>query len=262
MWTLAGNAWRSSSRALGLAQPVSQSIGKFGPFLLDGEFAFSDFANWGGGHNRGFDACVEASRGKTCVFDVGAHIGLVTLPMSSALAEGGRVFAFEPAVANLGYLRRHLALNGIGNVEVVEALVGSEVCDGVAFYEQPRAAGQNSQVIKKNPKAYRETRRRQVTLDGFCRERDIAPDLIKIDVEGAEIGVLEGARDVLTRHRPVVFLSVHPVEIGLMGRSLEDLKRLIVEFGYECREIGGAPVTSFRLDEYVLAPVNKGRNPS
>ena len=70
---------------------VSHRVGPYGPFRLDGHFAFSDFEHWGAvGHHRGFETCVEAARGARCVLDVGAHIGLVSLPASRALAPGGR----------------------------------------------------------------------------------------------------------------------------------------------------------------------------
>lgn len=254
LWTALGNMYRLGLRTLGSSRPIRHKIGPYGPFLLHGEFTFSDFAHWGDRHNRGFELCVEACRGKCCVLDVGAHIGLVTLPMSEVIADDGRIFAFEPAEANRNFLDAHLALNDIENVTVVDALVGAKASLSIAFFEQSRAAGQNSVVVKKNPKAYRETRRRQITLDGFCRENDLAPEIIKIDVEGGEIGVLEGARDILRKNLPTIFLSVHPAELSLLGFDDDDLSDLISELGYAIHDVDGNPVSGFRLDEYLLTP--------
>ncbi len=100
IWLPLGRLHRWLVRVLGWSAPVKQSIGRYGPFLLDAQFAFSDFAGWGGGHNEGFAACIEACRGRRCVIDVGAHVGLVALPMASVIAAGGVVVAFEPAAAN------------------------------------------------------------------------------------------------------------------------------------------------------------------
>lgn len=232
---------------------AAQKIGPFGPFRLDSHFAFSNFAAWGEGHNNGFIATVEASRGKDCVLDVGGHIGLVTLPVSQMVAPGGRVFCFEPGKANLEYLRFHLSRNGVRNVEVIDALVG-EVEGEVDFFEQAGATGQNSVVVKKNPEAYAQVRRRQVTLDGFCAARDLHPQVIKIDVEGAELAVLRGARETLRRERPTLFLSVHPTELGLLGESIDKLMHEIDELGYVCLEIDGTPVQAYRLAEYLMLP--------
>ncbi len=232
---------------------VSHKIGGYGPFQMDSHFAFSDFANWGEGHNNAFPALIEACRDKHCVLDIGGHIGLVALPMSQAVAPGGRVFCFEPGAANLEFLRFHLTRNNAANVEVVESLVGDS--DGeTEFFEQDGATGQNSIVVKKNYDAYRRVRRRQVTLDTFCTAHDLHPEVVKIDVEGAEISVLRGAHNTLRRDRPVIFLSVHPAELELLGESTENLMREIDAIGYDCHEVDGSPVERFRLAEYLVTP--------
>lgn len=257
LWQPLGRIYRRLVQWLPIRR-VMQKIGPYGPFWFDPHYAFSDFAHWGGNHNNAFEATIEACRGKSCVFDIGGHVGLVSMPMSQVVAPGGRVFAFEPGTANLHFLRRHLELNGITNVEVFAALVGES--DGEAvFYEQRGPTGQNSVAVrKKSPELYSEVRRTQITLDSFCKERGLAPDVIKIDVEGAELMVLRGARTVLAQHRPRIFLSAHPRELGLLGHTTEDLVAFITEMGYLCREIDGRPVEKFRLAEYLLLPREAG----
>lgn len=252
LWHLLGRMYRATLKWLP-AGAALQQIGPYGPFRLDSHFAFSDFEHWGGGHNNGFTATIEACRGKRCVLDVGGHIGLVAMPASQVVAAGGRIYAFEPGAANLRYLRRHLELNRIDNVDVVDALVGDRDGDAV-FFEQAGPTGQNSVVVKKNHALYTQTTHRQVTLDAFCDTRGLTPDVVKIDVEGAEIMVLRGARQMLARCRPVIFLSVHPHELTLLGSSVAELSGLIDQLGYRCQEINGSPVQSFRLAEYRLVP--------
>ncbi len=240
---------------------VKQRIGPFGPFRLDAYFAFSNFSAWGQGHNNGFLATVEACRGKNCIFDIGGHIGLVTLPMSRVVSPAGRVFSFEPGKANLEFLRFHLARNNATNVEVVDTLVGDS--DGwMDFFEQSGAAGQNSVVLKKNQEAYQRVRRRQVTLDRFCADSELRPEVIKVDVEGAELAVLRGARETLRRNRPTLFLSVHPTELRLLGESVDSLMHEIEDLGYVCLEIGGEPVAAFRLAEYLMLPKEQASGPA
>lgn len=254
LWVALGRLYQGGLGLLPRAGGTEQHIGAYGPFQMDARFAFSDFANWGGRHNNGFQACIEACRGKSCVFDVGAHIGLVTLPLSQVMAEDGRVYAFEPADANRHCLEEHLQLNRIENVEIVNALVGDEARDGVRFFQQSQPTGMNSVAAPILDESYRESRRRQVTLDDFCRDRGLAPEVIKIDVEGGEIGVLEGARETLGRCRPLVFLSVHPKHLAALGQSCEQLARLIDALDYDCRDMAGRGVTAFRLEEYLLEP--------
>lgn len=252
LWLMLGRVYRRF--AAQLRSPVAQRIGPYGPFLLQPEFAFSNFENWGGHQNNGFTACIEACRNARCAFDVGGHIGLVTLPMSRAVAAGGRVFTFEPAAANARVLRRHVADNQLDNVEVIETLVGARDDDHVVFFEDDSPSGMNGLAIKGSVERYARTEHRQVSIDSFCAARGLSPEVIKIDVEGAETFVLQGAQETLRRCRPKVFLSVHPAHLKLLGSSAEELLALIEASGYACREIDGTPVKAFRLSEYLLLP--------
>lgn len=241
---------------------ITTRIGPYGPFHLNGLFAFSDFEQWGRGHNNGFVACVEACRGKRCVLDVGAHIGLVSLSAASVLAPGGRVYCFEPAEANRRLLESHVAINrSSGVIEIIPHLVGDEDRDGVNFFESDEPTGMNSVVVTKNPQAYQLRFKRQITIDTFCATHKLAPEILKIDVEGAELAVLRGGRRTLARHRPSIFLSVHPRALSLLGESGGDLKALIRELDYECRHIDGSPVDEFALREYLLLPGGEKRCP-
>ncbi len=253
LWVVMGGLFRKAVAGSGLT--VRQRIGPYGPFRLDVKFAFSDFAHWGGAHNDGFRDCVEACRGKSCVLDVGGHIGLVSLPAASVMAEGGRLIAFEPSTANRALLVRHAALNGYSERVTAEgALVGAEDLDAVSFFESESASGMNSVVPGAMGADYRSVSKAQVALDSYCARHDLAPQVVKIDVEGAEVGVLSGACAMLAKHRPLIFLSVHPRQIALSGSSLATLAALIDVLGYDCRHADGSPVMAFELREYVLSP--------
>lgn len=256
LWLLLGRGWRWLFRRLGRAIPVRHKIGPYGPFSLDGFFAFSNFAEWGNRHNEGFAACVEACRGKRCVLDIGAHIGLVTLPVASVLAPGGRVVSFEPGSVNRAYLERHVEINGLkDSVKVESALVGAEESKATPFYELKEAAGQNTTIAGILPSGARRSSIAQVSIDGYCTHAGLSPDVIKIDVEGAEIDVLRGATKTLASARPLVFLSVHPRQIQSAGRRLEELSAVIAAAGYECRHVDGSAVADYALREYVLRPI-------
>lgn len=73
------------------------------------------------------------------VFDVGAHVGYYTLLAAIHTGPKGKVYAFEPVPRNLAFLRKHLALNRIGNAEVVEAAVSS-AAGLVRFDEMPSSS--------------------------------------------------------------------------------------------------------------------------
>lgn len=234
---------------------IKQDIGGYGPFKLDSIFAFSDFSNWGKGHNNAFHRCVEASRGKTCVLDIGAHIGLVSLPCASVMASDGKLFAFEPASANRDLLLKHIRVNNFSDmVTVNDCLVGRVSRSSVDFFESSEHSGQNSVASVERNISYEKRRRRQTTLDIFCSANNLRPEVIKIDVEGAEIDVLLGALETIRSHRPIIILSVHPRLLQELGHHADDIKDIVNELGYHCLDQDGNIVEEFKFSEYVLTP--------
>nr|NQU93812.1 FkbM family methyltransferase [Bacteroidota bacterium] len=156
-------------------------------------------------HNSGWRKCLEYCRGKKVFFDIGAHIGLYCIPASIEMGTTGKVFAFEPGLRNYETLNRHIAINKIDNIYTENCIVGNENARTL-FYEDTRNANpMNSLVLYKNTELYEKTYRQQITLDAFCYKHNVVPDVIKIDVEGAELFVLNGAQEFLKQHQPTVF---------------------------------------------------------
>jgi len=230
-------------------------IGPYGPYKLDGRFTYADYESWGEhDHNSGFIACIEACRGKSCVLDIGGHIGLVSLPVASVLDDAGKVFAFEPAAANNRLLKRHIELNNANNIQVFDLLVGADEIEAVDFYEQDSDSGLNSIAIKADDTRFTKSIRAQTTLDAFCKAKGLVPDVIKIDVEGAEMGVLRGAHKIISSTRPTIFLSIHPNQIRQLGGSTEEILQFIDDLSYKCRDSDGRSITELTFNEYLLTP--------
>lgn len=137
------------------------------------------------------------------VLDVGANIGLSTILLARAAQ---RVVAFEPSPANLVYLRRNLASNGITNVEIVAAAV-SDQRRTLRFHVAQFGAG--SHVVAEGhvqAGSIPTIDVPAVTLDDTVSS---PVSLIKIDAEGHEPDVLAGARSVLARDRPLVYTEIN-----------------------------------------------------
>jgi len=71
-----------------------------------------------------------------------------------------------------------------------------------------------------------------ITLDSYCHSNDIRPDVIKIDVEGAELLVLQGGRAVLGSCKPVILCEVHTRHLANCGGSPQQFERFVDELGY------------------------------
>jgi FkbM family methyltransferase len=139
------------------------------------------------------------------VFDIGANAGFYTLAFARLVGPSGRVWAFEPYAENVRNLLRHVELNALENVSVVQAAVTSAV--GISGFS---IAQNNSMGSISETSGYLVP---TISVDEFCRQRGIrAPNLMKIDVEGAETQVLEGARGTLSEGKTVIFLALHGPE--------------------------------------------------
>ena len=92
---------RAVLRLATLGRGLEKNIGNAGAFRMDYAFAFVSYDGWGQAHNRGFGTVIDLCSGKRVVFDVGAHVGLYTKPMSRAVGSGGTIYAFEPARVKL-----------------------------------------------------------------------------------------------------------------------------------------------------------------
>ena len=224
--------------------------------ILDCYFAFSDYKSFGDGHNNGFNKLLEISQDKKVVFDVGAHIGLCAIPLSHSIANDGVIYAFEPGAANVKFLKRNIAYNSISieKIKVLPYLVGAESKEEIPFHESRTASAMNSIIPYKANNITMTVYKKQVSLDDFCSQNSIVPEVIKIDVEGAEISVLEGAKEILECFKPAIMLSVHPRHLEMMGSSIEKLVSLIKSCGYKIIDMDGKPAKQLKLAEYILIP--------
>ena len=233
---------------------VVKNIGGIDDFLMSPEFTFYNFEEWGRGKNNGFRKLVELAKGKSVVFDIGAHIGICALPISRVIKEGGLYYSFEPAEANRKYLVTHLKMNNIDNVIVVSILVGDKCGNCVEFYESSSDSGMNSLCQPENKDSiYNKVVKEQITLDSFVAKNGCIPELIKIDVEGAEINVLKGAKSVLREYHPEIIISVHPKHLEILGHSVDELAKEIRGIGYQIYNVDGSQVNgNLQSGEYYL----------
>jgi FkbM family methyltransferase len=184
------------------------------------------------------------------VIDVGAHVGLHTLLFSSLVGAAGRVLAVEPSPANASLLRRHLVWNQCRNVSVIEAAIGENAGSvRFCFRTDPTdpTASANSIAYDIGGDAADVP---VATLDDICRF--CAPDLIKVDVEGAELLVLRGAEETLAHTAPILVVSIHPELLKMLGSTPTELVAFLSKRGYEGRDLDGRGVTNPGFEEIIF----------
>jgi FkbM family methyltransferase len=159
------------------------------------------------------------------VLDLGAHRGLYTLLASKRVGPSGRVFAFEPSPRERRALRLHLMLNRRRNVVLQKYALGNEDGTKDLFVVQGSQTGCNSlrpPIVLSGTVPVRV----QVTrLDDWVTTQKISGiGFIKLDVEGSEMSVLEGAAELLKRRpRPVILAEVQDLRTEPWGYKAKDI---------------------------------------
>jgi FkbM family methyltransferase len=161
------------------------------------------------------------------VYDVGANVGIYSLNASFQVGNSGWVYAFEPLERNLNYLRQHLALNNLQNCTVLETAICNT--EGTLAFS---AADRQPSMGRLSPSG--EIAVPSTTLDicVYGEQRLRPPNVLKIDVEGAEFEVLSGATRGITEFHPTIFLEVHGAELHRTCRDFLVAKGYSVEDGY------------------------------
>jgi FkbM family methyltransferase len=191
-----------------------------------------DKAIWSGTYEPEFaDAISDGVKQGDVCYDIGGYRGYMSGTM--ALAGASKVIVFEPLPANQQALQRLCSLNPSLNIEIKPIAVGNT--DGSiqlrvmadasmgklvtsTFQSEAQAAGEIEIAIRR--------------LDSLVQSAEIlAPSVMKIDVEGAELDVLEGAANILKASRPIVFIEAH-------SSVLEDAcSRELSRHGYVIRRL-------------------------
>jgi FkbM family methyltransferase len=186
------------------------------------------------------------------VVDVGANIGYISLISARIVGKGGRVLSFEPTPAVARRLRENVCLNGFQHVTVIEAAVTS-VPGSLRFYESDEDPEANT-LFSNGPGAFLTVQ--GVTLDDTLQAENAGHvDLLKIDAEGAEPGVLQGAIRILSRpDRPTLLFEANSFALSAAGSNMHELLALVRSFGYTCRELERFQWKGDAVINYVATP--------
>jgi len=169
----------------------------------------------------------QVKKGMT-VLDIGAHIGYYTLLAANLVGENGRVFAFEPHPGHFALLEKNVRINGYKNVVLVQKAVSNKsehtnlfLGEGSGLHSLSDRVGKKSIAVE------------AVTLDDFF-DKDYKVDVIKIDVEGAEMLVLLGADGVITANDKLkIFTEFCPEYLKKAGFLPKEYLNKLMGYGFK-----------------------------
>ena len=186
----------------------------------------------------------ELEPGQT-FYDIGANAGFFSLVGARCVGPAGRVVAFDPSPDNLASVEEQVRLNRLENViRWSGEAVGDHEGKAVFAYTAPGDATGHLGEAQAGEWAIEVA----VTTVDCAARRFGPPDFIKVDVEGFEAQVLEGARGILRTVRPGWLLEIHgPQQAGAV-------RELLTGFGYRFYEVDGRPVLEGNeLPHHVIA---------
>jgi FkbM family methyltransferase len=175
------------------------------------------------------------------VVDAGAHVGQYAIIASPLVGPRGSVHAFEPDPETFRQLTANVRLNGCDNVVCTEAALARERGRARLYLADVSNVGGNSL----RPTVCSRGRQRDVqvdTLDAYASAHGLARlDLLKADVEGAELFLLEGGAQLLARCRPLMLLEFS-INTVAFGYTEADLRRRLADWGYHLFALGPMPL--------------------
>jgi FkbM family methyltransferase len=165
--------------------------------------------------------------------DIGANLGWYSLVMGRQFP-GARIFAFEPIPSTFAALQKNIALNFLENIEALQLGMFNKA-DEMKFLFAADVSGATSLRLvgqTRGQAPLQEITCPTTTLDLFCTSRMVVPDLIKIDVEGAELMVAQGAEKTLA-HTPVLLIELLRKWSREFGYHPNDVFALLANYGYQ-----------------------------
>jgi FkbM family methyltransferase len=164
--------------------------------------------------------------------DIGANLGVYSLPMARLVGETGHVFAYEPGSETRAFLERSRELNAAVNLHISPLALSDSTREGRLVF------GGSSELNALGDGGAGETVR-ITSLDSEDAARGWpSPDFIKVDAEGEEERILAGGRNFFARHSPLIMF-----EIKAGDKVNEQLRAVFPAIGYRLfRQLGGAPI--------------------
>ena len=175
--------------------------------------------------------------------DVGAHIGEYTLLAASTVKESGEVHAFEPQSKLFPLLNENVQLNNFNHVTLNRVAVSDRI-GKIEFevFDEPSVSSIRKQVATTEKKNAELVSVPSISLDEYWQDQNRKIDLIKIDVEGAEKLVFEGAKQLLElppSEAPTWVFEYAPKSYALFNYQAQELLDLLRSFGYQIYQYFG-----------------------
>ncbi|MCS6818689.1 MAG: FkbM family methyltransferase [Chitinophagales bacterium] len=176
--------------------------------------------------DRDYAIILYLTKGKKCIFDVGANHGVVSLLIAQQNREAN-IYAFEASENAVNIINHNVELNNLSNrIKVINTLIADKSGMTMPFYWKDSSGG--ASITKGRLGHHREIEKSTLSLDDFVANNSIKPDFIKIDIEGAESLAVRGLLQTIEKHRPEIFIELHSFgELSLVDNARQIFDSII-----------------------------------
>jgi len=246
------NIRRAISRVFGveLFRPIYAGELKGYKFLIDTNNYYFDSSY----EKDSFGYILEEIKQKptAVIYDMGANLGYFSLLCSASSGSKTTIYAFEPIPANMNLLCRHILMNKVLNVIPVNLAVSDQ--QGLIDFSADNSSV--SYTYKQSSEFYGNRNINIkvgiINLDALTEQFGfLAPDLLKVDVEGAEYDVLKGGAATIKKYRPKILLSTHEAHVKGVEKNCLDLLK---EMGYNYSKLQNPVGRMDGLNDYWCTP--------
>jgi len=181
---------------------------------------------------------IESLKSAKCFVDIGAHLGFYTC-VASKIMPDGIVYSFEMDNQAYDLLIRNSEVNNCRNVEAFQVAV-SDIDDEVYYNKKrhtPYPGLRLSTLNEEESKHIKTISVKSITLDGFFVNKKVKPDILKVDVEGAEMKALSGMKNILNTCDVKLFLELHPNKLEIFQSSASEVVSTLLSYGFKVYEI-------------------------
>jgi FkbM family methyltransferase len=167
-------------------------------------------------------------------YDVGANIGFFSILAAKRVQRHGAVYAFEPLTENAAAIQRNASMNGLTNVSVSEVAVDETSGTGSLLLTDWDGGSSLSTALVAPSASVGQRAVRVIALDDLIESGGVRPPtLVKIDVEGAEFGVLRGMVRTIAAFKPALVYEVDDGDREAFHRRWEALDQFVSRLGYK-----------------------------
>jgi FkbM family methyltransferase len=189
-------------------------------------------------------------------YDVGANVGFFTVIGAKIVGPTGQVYAFEPVPDNYSFLGKNIEINNFRNVSTHKYAISKSGGKGELFLSEYSGGSTLSEASM--PPDFKGTLPVELaTIDDLVVEKGfLPPSLVKIDVEGAEMDVIQGMVQTIEQYKPIIIYEIDDGDENAYIQKQQECDRFIQNFGYEVIRLENSyPIDSWMVSNTVAIPI-------